>query len=121
MKNNEVKIRYILNDRLDNSYHKILIFNNENKLLFDGYTDVKGSFLFQAPYFGIYKIIILTKEKTLCKVMKILVRKNKNNYFLFKINNKKINLQTVTFWVTDKNYKGLPLKKGEMILWQKNT
>lgn len=121
MENKKVKIRYLLNNRLDNSWHHILVFDDKNEMLYDGYTDMKGYFSFQASYFGIYKIVVLVNGNREYEVIKILVQEGKNNCFIFRFNDININLHTITILVTDRNYQGLPIEKGEMSLWLKNT
>ena len=120
MDNKKVIIRCVLSDRLNNSCHHILVFSDKKELLFDGYTDMRGFFGFEASYFGVYKVIILIRGNLGYEIRNIFVRDDRENSFIFMFYND-INLHAITILVTDENYCGLPIKEGEIFLWLKNT
>lgn len=116
-----IKIKCLLCNSIDIYKYEIFIYDIDGNIVYNGKTNDKGYILFKVPYLGIYKIIIKA-EKNICpKIIseKILIHKNCPNTILFTF--KKLNknyLSPITIKLTDKNYKNLPIEKGEIRLWQ---
>lgn len=92
---------------INQSRYKICIYTNNNQLLVEKNNCPHITFI--APYYGLYKIKI-TNNKT------IFIYITETNCHTFNINlNNQIN--TIKVIVTDKNYKNLKIKKGELKLW----
>lgn len=123
MSNKTIKIRCRLCDSLNNYCYKIKIYNNKNELVVNSYTDNRGCLLFKIPYFGVYKIIILNNSFIpRKKVLTIFINKHICNELVVTFNKYCIKKRhPITIIMTDKNYKGLPITKGRMILWKTNT
>lgn len=121
MEDKILKIKCILCNSINIYKYKLLIYNHNNKLICNDYTNENGCFQFQVPDYGIYKIIFLNSQTNPQKMcVTTLIRKNHQNKITITFNypsKKKLFLITLT----DQNYRGLPIAKGEIILWQNNT
>lgn len=85
---------------------KVLIYDVHNKLLYKSITNYLGQVIYNPPP-GIYKIIVCHKNKTICRT--IYLRKNEIINVNFKFN-----FSLIKVFLTDKNYTGLPIEKGEI-------
>ncbi|MGN1358605.1 MAG: hypothetical protein ACI4WU_04490 [Bacilli bacterium] len=117
MKKGIVMIKCFFNDTIGINKFHIWVYDLDNNLVCDGDTDCLGWYKFSPSCSGIFKIIVCFKGKR--EVMRncrnILVCDNKCNKFLFcfsRINFHKLPL--ITFKLTDRYYKDLPIEKGEM-------
>lgn len=84
----------------------IYIFDKNNKLLFNSYTNKMGILEFNPPYIGIYKIIIVLRNKKICKIYYL-----NNTDICIKL--KKSSLVKI---ILKDNY-GIEIKKGMINLW----
>lgn len=95
----------IYNIKLPN--YKICIYTNNNQLLIE--KSNCAHITFNAPYYGLYKIIITNNKP-------IYIYITKTNCHTFNINlDNQINKIKVI--LEDQNYKNLKIMKGELILW----
>lgn len=113
MKNINIKILGLgYNEKL-----KIYIYNR--KKLINYIETCSNSFNICLCENEIYLIKICSKYRNYSK--KIYV--GSNNYYVIVlpnlIINNRLNNRNITFILSDRNYFGLPIKNGEMILWQK--
>lgn len=112
MKYIKIKCKAI-NDLNTCKYH-VIILNNKN-IIFDGYTKET---IYLNLKIGIYNIVIIpcnNKSNKICSTF--IVDDNSCNTFNFVFYKK----NPITIKITDKNYKGLPIEKGKIIIWQNNT
>lgn len=102
----------------------IKIYNIKKELIFDSVTDSLGCVVVNFPYDGVYNITITSSNNLVPKEIKrvLYVYDFCPDTLLFNFNNiNNYESAPIKFVVTDTNYKGLPIMKGELILWQKNT
>lgn len=103
-------------------YYEIIILDKNNKKVFEGITNYLGRINLKLPS-GIYKIIVFANpqiEPCYFKTV-IIVFGDKYNTYKFGFSTLKQKNPYVTLSITDQYYDGLPIKKGEIILWQNNT
>lgn len=117
----KIKIKCAISNSLYSCKYHIRIFDKHDTLIFEDDTSLKENYIiFDFPSFDIYKIKIFSSNNIvpgyICK--KIYIHKNicDTLLFLFEIPQKKRNAPK-TYHLTDQNYKGLPIMKGEIILW----
>ena len=117
----KIKIKCATSNGLYSYKYHIKIFDKNDILIFEGNTSLKENYIiYDFPSFDIYKIIIYSSQNVIpgyiCK--NVYIHKNicSTLLFLFEIPSKKKNIPKKCY-LTDKNYKGLPIMKGEMILW----
>lgn len=100
-------------------YH-VCVYDINNNIIIDDYTNNIGNIDIELPHYGIYKIHIINPKNCIRNCMVILVNKNFPNE-LFIVNEIKQNRpHSIHFVLIDENYKNLPIMKGEIILWQKS-
>lgn len=87
--------------------YKICIYTNNNQLLIE--KSNCAHITFNAPYYGLYKIKITNNKP-------IYIYITETNCHTFNIN-LSTQINTIKVIVTDKNYKNLKIKKGELKLW----
>ena len=110
-----VKIKCKLSNSINNYKYEIIIYNCYCEKIFNEFTDENGILFFDAPYYGVYKILILkNKNQRLCT--NFYIGNNVDEDFYFLITNLKKDFHLITFKITDKNYKGLPIKEGKITL-----
>lgn len=109
-----MKIKCLLKESLDINKYYINIYDLNNNLVYKGYSEY-NCFNIDIKK-GIYKITI--KSEKIC-ISKHIYVNSYNSIFIFIFDN--INFHSVNFKLTDKNYIGLPIMKGELILCQKST
>lgn len=115
----KVNIKCILVDSINYINYYIWIYNNKNELIDEGFSN-NGNFCFNSFNNQIFKIII-KPESSSCKICKyIYIDSKKDNKLCFKFKSKVKNKCLITINLTDQNYKGLPIEKGEIFLWQNN-
>ncbi|MBP3635891.1 MAG: hypothetical protein J6J17_05540 [Bacilli bacterium] len=123
MNDDKIKIKCKVLDSIDEYKFNIKIYDSYNTLIYCGNTDESGTMYFKPKYYGVYKVIITNKKniypRKLCS--SILIYNNYCHTFLFSfykcLKNKN---NPITIILTDKNYKNLPIEKGEILLWPKN-
>lgn len=108
-------------DSLSVPLYHIYVYNINNNIIVDGYTNNLGNIKIEFPHDGIYKVHIINSKNGNKNCIVILINKNFPSE-LFIVNEVKRNSsRSIHLILTDKNYKNLPIMKGEIILWQKNT
>lgn len=114
----EVKIKCLITSTIDNIIYDIYVYK-KNKLLYKLKSDKKGNTCFKVNNNGFYTIKIVPSiflnPQIICK--NIYVADNKCNQFNFYFEKNTIKPKKITFNVTDKFYKDLPIQKGELKLW----
>lgn len=115
MKN--IQINCLSNDSLCINKCHICIYDLNEKLIFEDYTNELGFVTFKPSHYGFYKIIIENKIKCEKLCTSIFINKNFCDKLLFKFSNKKYHSIKVN--LIDKYY-GIPIEKGVITLWQKN-
>lgn len=122
MNNDVIKIKCRLVDSLSGYQYKIRIYDDACNLIIDDFTDAFGNYDFCFSKYGIYRIVITNcvvapyEKKLLFYVNKCCC---KELVVMFNESNKHIE-NPITFNVTDRYYKGLPIMKGKVILWTIN-
>lgn len=117
----KVKIKCRFSNRIDTYKFLIVIYDCNGNLILRKSTNYLGYLYFNAPYYGIYKILVF-KKKVLKYYNNIYISKERCSEFTFILKENYIKTpRLVTFKVTDKIYQGLPIKEGKLILWEKNT
>lgn len=109
-----MKIKCLLKESLDINKYYINIYDLNNNLVYKGYSEY-NCFNINIKK-GIYKIII--KSEKICISRHIYVN-SCNSIINFIFDNGRS--RSINFKLTDKNYIGLPITKGELILCQKST
>ncbi len=117
----ELIIKCALCNSIDICKYHVFIYNCKNELICDNYTNENGVVHFKPTYYGIYKIKVVPNKyivpNKICTT--ILISKNYCNRVLILFNKCPESFNhPIKVKLTDKNYKGLPIKKGEIILWQ---
>ncbi|MGM9876761.1 MAG: hypothetical protein ACI310_06005 [Bacilli bacterium] len=120
MNNKNIQIKCYIVNCLNIIPCKILIYNSKNNLVCKGITNEFNFFKFYPSECGIYKIIV---EPTKHKIYPFKICKfyyfNGNNsilQFIFSTSLPKKE-HHITFNLTDKNYKNLPVEKGVIKTW----
>lgn len=123
MNNNKVKIKCRVFDSIDIYKYNIKIYDLDNRLIYCENTDEMGIVYFEPKNYGLYKIVITNNDNMYPrKIYSNILIFNNYHTFLFIFYKNLINkFNSVTIILTDKNYKNLPIEKGEILLWQKNT
>lgn len=119
-----LKIKCRVCSTIEPSLFYIKIYNMRKELIYDAVTDNLGCVLFNFPDNGIYNITITSSNNLVPKEIRsvLCVYDFCPDTLLFNFNNiNNYESLPIKFIVTDTNYKGLPITKGELILWQKNT
>lgn len=115
----KLEIKCFTIDSINIYKYRIIIYNSNQELVLDDFT-TNGSLFFNIPYYDLYKIIVIPqsnlKYNYFCQ--NVLIHKNFCKILLLPFCKNSISKKTVTLILTDKNYKGLPIKKGEITLWQ---
>lgn len=111
---NKVLLRFKSCSNLLVNNLKVNIFDSKNNLILNKKTDNLGNIEFIFSFYDVYKIIIYTgmcNSNNFC--IPVLINNNSKqiDIYLNCINKRKILL-------TDKNYVGLPIEKGEILLWK---
>ncbi len=117
----KVKIKCRFSNSINTYKFLIVIYDCNGNLILRKSTNYLGYLYFNAPYYGIYKILVF-KNKVLKYYNNIYISKEGCLAFTFILKENYIKTpRLVTFKVTDKIYQGLPIKEGKLILWEKNT
>lgn len=116
-----IKIRCLLCNCIAYYPYHILIYNHKQHLIYDGFTTKYGVLDFDFPEYGLYKIVIKSNNSWIPKVNKksIFLSPNCSDLLIFTLHsycNSK-SKDPITIRLTDRNYKGLPIEKGEIKLW----
>ena len=109
----KIIIRIIGLNCIDLNKTIIKIYNSNKKNVYKGITK-NGIVNLSLNNNEAYKVCIFSSIETIST--SILVTNNCNEYIILASNNK---YYKSTFLLTDANYLGLPIEKGEIILWQK--
>lgn len=106
---------------LNNQIFKIIIYDSNNKLILNDYTDHQGHIKCQLSN-QTYKIYILANNKNIkCqKLLTISINKNTPKNMIFVFDNISTSHQ-IKIRLKDLYYPELPIEKGTINLWQKNT
>jgi len=97
---------------------KVMVYDINNQLVFDGKT-YNGEVTLSVCKNQGYRIVAKFFQEVIC--MNIYVNEFVHCYvipFSHVISNA-LEENTVNFLLTDQNYDGLPLERGELILWQR--
>lgn len=115
------KIKLKFCDFLNICNYKIFIYDENNHLLKSMEINNSNYIPLEITYCGIYKIVIISKHlypKKRCFVL-YLDRKTPDTLLIpYQVRQKKS--RKIEFNLTDEVYKGLPIEKGEITLWEKN-
>lgn len=107
-------------DSLSVPLYHIYVYDINNNLITDKYTNNIGNIKIAFSYYGIYKLHILDSRNCRKNCIVILVNEKFPDE-LFIINDIKTNnFHPINLILTDKYYKNLPITKGDVVLWQKN-
>lgn len=98
-------------------YH-VMIYDSLGSLILDCFT-VNGKLLFEVPKDGVYKIIVVPPIMYNTKCLNVIIGGNSCKILLFSF--ERNNNKTVTLTLTDRNYQGLPIKKGGIFLCKIHT
>lgn len=109
------------NDSLNVPLYRIRIYDITDNLIIDNYTNKVGIININFPNYGIYKIHIINSRKVMINCIVVLINKDFPNELLIVNEIKRNSYHSINFILTDKNYKNLPIMKGEIFLWQKST
>lgn len=110
-----INIKCLFEDSIDIEKFYISIFDN-NKLVCKGTTDKRGIFSFKGKRLNIYKVVCCYKGKKHVINYKTFICVN-NCHDICLYFKKNINFSSpITILLTDKNYQGLPIEKGMVIL-----
>lgn len=124
MEKERIKIKcYSCNSRNRYSYH-LFVYNSKHHLLVDKHLKKDGSISFTLPYFGIYKIKIIQYngiEKSIYYTPFLYTKTGKRHLYFSFFNKNDSFFHPITINITDKNYEGLFIKKGEIRLWPNLT
>lgn len=114
----EVQIRCLNNNCITGGIYFICIYNCKNELVYSGKTNMSG-ILDVCLQCGVYRIIACSNEKRICTTA--LISCKTNNIVLICFNSIRNIKRQVSFTLTDKYYKNLPISKGVINLWQQTT
>ena len=89
--------------------NKLICERNNNKIFF------------YAEYYKLYKIKVNTTNNIYPKTKKLNIVFTPTNCSKIIMNFSRYNIVPITLKVTDQNYRGLLIEKGEITLWQNNT
>lgn len=118
MDNLIVTIKCITCGSIEGGNYYIKVLDCNKNIICESYTDEFGCIRFNAKE-GAYKLIIIQKNCVYRKIStSIFICKNLPNTFTFLVNNNVYNLfHTIKVILTDRNYSGLKIEKGEMIYY----
>lgn len=115
----QINIKCIATDSIDILKYHIWIYNLKDKLVYEGSSKC-GNIFFTPPHNGVFKLVIQFKNSS-CRICKMIyIHSNMNPTFCFKFQKKTKMKHSITFHVTDHHYRGLPIEKGEIFIWQNN-
>ena len=109
----KIIIRIIGLNCIDLNKTIIKIYNSNKKVVYKGITR-NGIVSLSLNNNEVYKICIFSSTNIIST--SILVTSDYNEYIILANNNE---YYKTTFLLTDANYLGLPIEKGEITLWQK--
>lgn len=118
-----VKIRCFFADSIDVYKFHIFIYDLNDNLIDEGYTNESGCFNFDVGFSGIYRIIVryFNNKCTMIMCENIYVDCFRDNDFLFIIKRKSHYVSSpIIIKLTDQYYKGLPVEKGEIIFSERS-
>lgn len=118
----EIKIKCV--DSRSISIHKyyIEIYDCNNKLIYSNDTKCDGFIYFGPQNFGLYKIVVYDSKRVSClKCVNFFVNSSNISDLIIRLNDKYNIRRLITINLTDQNYKGLKIMKGEITLCQNNT
>ena len=123
MKNKKIKLNFRVEDNLNIYSYNVKFYDENNNLISEGVTNELGGLDFNVPGFGVYQIVVYSSSIIPCRqCLVLLVNENTPEFLLFTFNRYNVKKQhLITVNLTDKIYKGLPIMKGQVILWQDNT
>lgn len=110
----KIKIKCIVCNSLERYYFHIKIYNVNNKLIAESNIDNYKPYIITIPYNGIYKVRI--SNYSIIRDEMIIINEHSPNTICYYFYQKK-KRKPITIILTDKNYKGLPIEKGEIALW----
>lgn len=114
-----IKIKCFAMDTLDHYLYRIIIYNDKKEMILNEVT-TQDLFLFDVPYYGVYQIIVVPYANLVCDsaCKTVFIHKNFEQTLYFSFYKPSKSKKTVTLILTDQNYKGLPIEKGVIKLWQ---
>ena len=123
-KKKTTEIKCLICDSIEEYHFYITIYNSSNEIVYKSYVSSKEVINFEVPYVDEYKFEIKPEEKIfplkICQKFKLVpclflcIYFNFYKYCVFDLPH------YITFNLTDKNYKNLPIMKGEIILWPRH-
>ncbi|MGM9881829.1 MAG: hypothetical protein ACI31S_03180 [Bacilli bacterium] len=120
MKNKNMQIRCYVINYLNIVPCQVSIYNSNNDLIYEGNTNKYGIFEFELDSCGLYKFVI--KQSKLNIYPQVICQpyyfngKNRIARFCF-FTSVRRKYHPITFKLTDKNYKNLPIEKGAVNIW----
>lgn len=107
-------------DSIDKCDYTIVIYDMNNNLIYKNRTNDKINI--KLCNYKLYKIIIKVNNSKNCNILKkkILIHPLCSCKLSFQLEKNIIKRPYINLFLTDKNYKGLKIEKGEIILWQKS-
>lgn len=117
---NNIKINCYMCSSLDNVIYHICIYDEDDNIVYEKNTNKK--LIFNPKHNGIFKVIasIDNKYNSYIKRKTLIFNSNHTKNINIIFHKKYINKPKIIYF-TDKNYKNMPIMKGEIILWQKVT
>lgn len=120
MKNISIQVK--TSDSIDSNILSANIYTNDNQLIFKKKNIEFGIFQYTFPSQGMYKLqITIAKDRyiyTIWKNIYITEKESDKIYLYLNISN---SIKTYKIMqLTDQNYEGLPIEKGEIKLWLNN-
>lgn len=114
-----LKIRCFSRDTLDHYFYRIIIYNDKKEMKLNEVTR-EDCFVFDVPYYGVYQIIVVPFANLVCDsaCRKVFIHKKLEPTLCFSFYKPSKIKSIITLILTDQNYKGLPIEKGVIKLWQ---
>ena len=108
-------------DTISDLFYFICVYDNKNSLIFKGKTDGKGNIKVEFPCYGIYKLFIVDCKKFIKNCVIVLIDEDFPEEFTIVSSILCKKNHPIKFSLTDRNYKNLPIMKGEFKIWPKST
>lgn len=119
-KRGRVLIKCIPNNRAFLKY-AITVSNSQNETIFQGNTSKKGIAEFKVNECDLYQIKVESQKclspRAAYRWVTLSPQSKCSLYFIFNAAFSSHCITKPTFYLTDQNYSGLPISKGELYLW----
>lgn len=102
--------------------YTVTVFDSHNQVIYEGVTSEDGMAELQVAACDEYKIRVGSRKPlspaAICRWLTLCPREDCSLYFIFSPVFCPRHITRATFFLTDRNYQGLPISKGEITLWR---